>query len=65
MKFVTTEFSFISQDYRLSGQQSLHITGGSGKVDRDKEEKEDMPEVSNDIPGDYAASRASSRSKLN
>jgi hypothetical protein len=58
MKSISADSIFTSRNYRyrLSKAQTLFITGGGvGKVDRDNEEQEDLPEVSNDIPSDYSA----------
>ena len=61
MKFITTDSLFFAGLSPISKNQSLHILGGSGQVDRDKEEKEDIPVVSNDIPTDYPKKSALNR----
>lgn len=61
MKSIITDSFLVSESYRISNLQSMHIIGGVGKVDRDKEEQEDLPEVSNGIPDDYSAYNRHSR----
>ncbi|MFA0963148.1 hypothetical protein AB9P05_15195 [Roseivirga sp. BDSF3-8] len=61
MKLNSISFSSLSADYTLSDAESLYITGGTGQVDRDSEEKEDAPGLSNEIPIDYSINSRQTR----